>query len=123
MRNNPEESQRVGKAQFPILLHPILMGRFLLSINAGDSIEDSESVHLSPNAFRTSKYKGKDLTLSFLSFDSAYKPNRKKTRLFQKKQLRRKKTHEEDRECPQLVLFLFTAHGTELTLVSLKFPR
>jgi hypothetical protein len=46
-----------------------------------------------------------------------------KTRLFQKKQLRRKKTDEEDRECPQLVLFLLTAHGTELTLVSLKFPR
>ena len=42
------------------------MGRFLLSINARDSIKDSESVHLSPNAFRTSKCKGKDLTLSFV---------------------------------------------------------
>jgi hypothetical protein len=76
VRNNPEESQHVGKTQFPILLHPILMGRFLLSINAGDSIEDSESVHLSPNAFRTSKYKGKDPQLPFVRQRVQTKPQK-----------------------------------------------
>ena len=43
-----------------------------------------------------------------------------KTRLFQKKQLRRKKTHAEDRQFPQLV-YSFRANGTQLTLYLLSF--